>query len=145
MNFKYEERIQLVKTVRLSTHIVIFKEKTNFWKGSKKSIFFSFDIVKFAYNSYMRLKSTTIDLLMFFNYFWQKGPILGTLSPFKIILMCSAETYLIKTLYINTYMTIYGVSFFYQEGGKICRNSKILSLSSLSLNFALGLIFSFSD
>ena len=48
MNFGYKKRFQLVKTIRLSTYIVIFVQKIQFlfWVWRSKSHFFRFNDVK---------------------------------------------------------------------------------------------------
>ena len=108
--FSIKNRIQLAKMFRLSTHSCIFEEKQSilFLEEAQKS-FFQFIMFNFPENSFLRLEWTRNDFWWCIEHlkfsFW------GLYRPSKNSHV-HYWVYLIKTLHLNTHMTIYGVVIF---------------------------------
>ena len=134
-SFSIEKRIQLVKTVRLSTHTDIFEEKNFskifFERGSKKvKIFFSINYVKFAekFNYEIKIdKKWCFD--GFLTIFSIKVPFWGPYRPSKKFSYAPLNLSHQDASFKYPYDYIWSDKFLIKNG-KIGRNPKMLSKSS---------------
>ena len=120
--FVIEKRNQLVEAVRLSTYIDNF-DKKNIFKGVK--FFLQFLMWNFLKNSFLRLEWTrNYFLVVFWPFLVKKSP-----SRDPIDLQKSSHVHdwnhLIKTLHLNTHMTIFGVvNFLTKKVAKLVETQK---------------------
>ena len=149
--FNIKKRSQLVKTIRLSTHIDIFDEKkfSKFFLGmggQKVKIFFWFSDVIFPEklirdNEFVE-KNLNGGVL---TNFCRKVRFWGPYWPLNYFSRAPLNLSRQDASFKYTYDYIFDHNFFDQKSGKIGRNSKISPPSSWSLIFASGFIFSFFD